>query len=215
MPPPQKATVAEHLYWSYANLAMAEVALHDRDRIYSQKHFMIRARLYAGLTKGTMSPRSLMRDQRIRMKLPQECIYCGETRHLALDHIVPTNRGGADIGDNVLWACLKCNSSKSDRDIFEWWFRSRDGFPPLLVVRIYLKQAIAYCIANGFMGRFVDEVEGNPFSFKAIPLDYPQPETLIFSPFHIRKANIACEDGKADQSGRFATLAPEPQARFP
>ena len=79
MPPSLKATVAERLYWSYANLAMAEMAVHDHDAKYSRKHFMIRARLYSGLTKGTMSPRSLMRDQRIRMKLAQECVYCGDT----------------------------------------------------------------------------------------------------------------------------------------
>jgi len=148
---------------------------------------MIRARLYAGLTKGTMSPRSLMRDQRIRMKLPQECVYCGDTQNLAVDHIVPTNRGGEDTGDNAVWACRKCNSSKSDRDIFKWWFEYRTGFPPLFVIRIYLKQAIEYCIANHLMDRLWGELHDKPFSFEHIPTDYPQPKTLIFSPFHARK----------------------------
>lgn len=191
MPPPQKATIAEHLYWSYANLAMAEVATHYQEAKFSRNHFMIRAKLYSGLVKGTMAPRSFMRDQRIRMKLPKECVYCGETSHLALDHIVPINRGGADSGENVLWACRKCNSSKSDSDVFEWWFKHRAGFPPLLVIRIYLKQAIAYCNANNLMGRFVEEMDGHPFSFKHIPTDYPEPETLVFAPFYARKAKAA------------------------
>ena len=52
--------VSELLYWSYANLAMAEKAVHDREQKYSRLHFMIRARLLSGLTKRTMSPRSLM-----------------------------------------------------------------------------------------------------------------------------------------------------------
>jgi len=189
MPPSLKATVAERLYWSYANLAMAEMAVHDRDPKYSRKHFMIRARLYSGLTKGTMSPRSLMRDQRIRMRLPQECVYCGGTNFLAIDHIVPTNRGGADTGDNVVWACRKCNSSKSDRDLFAWWFECRTGFPPLFVVRIYLKQAIAYCVAQKLMDHLWADVPQHPFSFDHIPTSYPEPETLTFSPFHDRKAS--------------------------
>ena len=45
LPPSLKATIAERLYWSYANLAMAEMAVHDRDAVYSRKHSMIRARL--------------------------------------------------------------------------------------------------------------------------------------------------------------------------
>jgi hypothetical protein len=56
--------------------------------------------VYAGLKKGTMSPRSLMGDQRVRMKMAQECVDCAETDHLCLDHIVPLHRGGADTGDN-------------------------------------------------------------------------------------------------------------------
>ena len=190
MPPSTsiKASVAERLYWSYANLAMAEMAVHDNDAMYSRKHFMIRARLYSGLTKGTMSPRSLMRDQRIRMKLPQECVYCGDTNFLAIDHVVPTNRGGADTGDNAVWACRKCNSSKSDKDLFSWWFVCRTGFPPLFVVRIYLKQAISYCIAHKLMDHSCTDAPQHPFSFDQIPTTYPEPKTLIFSPFHARKA---------------------------
>jgi hypothetical protein len=192
MPTSLKATVAEHLYWSYANLAMAEMAVHGRDSTYSRKHFMIRARLYAGLIKGTMSPRSLMRDQRIRMQMPQECVYCGDTRNLAVDHVVPTNRGGADCGDNAVWACRKCNSSKSDRDVFDWWSSSRPGLPPLFVIRIYLKQAIAYCIAHNLMDQRRSDLQESPFSFDHVPTNYPEPEALIFSPAHARiRANEA------------------------
>jgi hypothetical protein len=196
MPPSSQPTIAEHLYWSYANLAMVEMAVHDHDTKYTKKHFMIRARLYAGLTNGTMSPRSLMRDQRIRMQLPQECVYCGSQDHLSIDHVVPTNRGGSDSGDNAIWACRTCNSSKSDRDLFDWWSECRSGFPPLFVVRIYLKQAIAYCAAQGLMDRPLAEVRGHPFSFDRIPTNYPEPHAMIFSPFHAR-----AESGDAREGG--------------
>jgi hypothetical protein len=195
MPPSVKATVGERLYWSYANLAMAEMAVHEQCAKYSRKHFMIRARLYSGLGKGSMSPRSLMHDQRIRMSLPQECMYCGDAHSLTIDHVVPLNRGGADGGDNAVWACRRCNSSKSDKDLFAWWFERRAGFPPLFVVRIYLKQAIAHCIDKGIMACPWTDVQDRSFSFEHIPTNYPQPETLIFSPFHARKAPTQSQPG--------------------
>ena len=86
------------------------------------------------------------------------------------------------------WTSWRNNSTS---DVFEWWFKHRAGFPPLLVIRIYLKQAIAYCNANNLMGRFVEEMDGHPFSFKHIPTDYPEPETLVFAPFYARKAKAA------------------------
>jgi len=60
---------------------------------YSTLHFMVRAKFNKGLNDGTMSPRTMMKDQKVRMKLPMECIYCGATENLAIDHVVPSNRG--------------------------------------------------------------------------------------------------------------------------
>lgn len=187
MPTSPKVTIAELLFWSYANLAMAEMAVHNRDLKYSQKHYMVRARLYSGLIKGTMSPRSLMRDQRIRMTLPQECIYCGATNSLSIDHVISTHLGGADTGDNAVWACRRCNSSESGRDLFAWWFECCTGFPPLFVIRIYLTQAIAYCIDRELVNLKWAEVSDQPFSFRQVPTKYPDPPTLTFSPYHSRR----------------------------
>jgi len=186
MPTPSNYTVGRRLFESYANLAMAEMAVHDGDAQYSKRHYMIRARLLAGLTKGTMAPRSLMLDQRIRMRLPQECIYCGAVDNLSIDHVIATDRGGMDSGDNAVWACRTCNSSKGNRDLFEWWIQMRRGFPPLFVIRIYLKQAICYCHTNGLMDRAISEVGKVPFAFEAIPVKFPAPGALIFSPSHAR-----------------------------
>lgn len=184
------STVSELLCWSYANLAMAQKAVHDKEAKYTRVHYMIRARLFNGMKKGSMSPRSLMRDQKIRMKMPQECVYCGSTDNLAIDHVVPTNRGGADSGDNAIWACRSCNSSKSDRDLLAWWSASREGFPPLFAVRIYLKQAIGYFTEQGLMESVVAESQGHPFSLKDIPTEFPAPGDLIFSPYHARRDSL-------------------------
>lgn len=40
------------------------------------------------------------------------CQYCGNTRHLTIDHIVPRSRGGLDSWDNVVTSCAPCNVRK-------------------------------------------------------------------------------------------------------
>jgi 5-methylcytosine-specific restriction endonuclease McrA len=41
------------------------------------------------------------------------CQYCGNTKHLTLDHVIPRSKGGQHTWDNVVTACEKCNSKKS------------------------------------------------------------------------------------------------------
>lgn len=180
-------TIAEQLHWSYANLGMAEFAVHNGDAAYISKHFVLRNRIHSGLKRGTMAPRSLMRDQKIRMMLPQECIYCGNTDALSIDHVIPTKRGGVDSGDNAVWSCRSCNSSKADSDLFAWWSASRTHFPPLFTVRIYLKQAILYFTSRDLMGHLANVAPSNPFSLQDIPSEFPEPGKLFFSPCHARK----------------------------
>ncbi len=43
------------------------------------------------------------------------CQYCGSTKHLTLDHVLPRSKGGTHTWDNVVAACERCNSSKGDR----------------------------------------------------------------------------------------------------
>lgn len=43
------------------------------------------------------------------------CQYCGNTKKLTLDHVIPRSKGGKHSWDNVVIACESCNSRKSDR----------------------------------------------------------------------------------------------------
>ncbi len=46
------------------------------------------------------------------------CQYCGD-KGSTIDHVVPRSRGGAHAWDNVVLACLPCNSRKGDRLLAE------------------------------------------------------------------------------------------------
>jgi 5-methylcytosine-specific restriction endonuclease McrA len=47
------------------------------------------------------------------------CQYCGSSKHLTLDHVIPRSRGGLHTWDNVVTACEKCNSKKGDKTLHE------------------------------------------------------------------------------------------------
>ena len=144
---PEIKTIGDLLYWAYANLAMAHAASTDKVIEYDKKHFFIRSRLFKGLKDNAMNIRSFFDDERLKMILPQSCCYCGSTDNLAADHIIPRKEGGLDIGENLIWACRSCNSSKSATDMLEW-LQSKNMFPSILLYRRYLKILINYCRAN-------------------------------------------------------------------
>jgi 5-methylcytosine-specific restriction endonuclease McrA len=44
-----------------------------------------------------------------------KCQYCGSTKELTIDHIIPRSRGGEDTWENLVVACMPCNSRKGDK----------------------------------------------------------------------------------------------------
>ena len=170
-------TIGELLYWSYANLAMAHSAITAKAEKYGRTQFMIRSRLYKSLNKNTMSISPLADDERLKMILPQACCYCGSRNDLSVDHLIPTKRGGANTGDNLVWACRSCNSSKCAHDVLEW-LAQRNQFPPILLLRRYLKLAIDICREKNLMNTLLTEAPELPFSLSTIPQTYPQPNQL-------------------------------------
>ena len=170
-------SVGELLHWSYANLAMAHSAVTAKAEKYGRTNFMVRSRLYAGLNENTMSIGPLADDERLKMVLPQACCYCGSREHLSVDHLIPTKRGGANAGDNLVWACRACNSSKCARDALEW-LADRQQFPPVLLLRRYLKLAVQMARDRQLMYTPLSEAPELPFSLSAIPRTYPAPSQL-------------------------------------
>lgn len=58
------------------------------------------------------------------------CAYCGATAEagatLTLDHLTACELGGSNAPENLITACLSCNSSKQHRTIREWFAALRD-----------------------------------------------------------------------------------------
>jgi len=168
--------VKELIFWSYANLAMAHTAVERKQEKYITFNYMIRAKLFKGLMDSTMNIRTIFDDEKIKLLSGTKCSYCGSIENLALDHIFPQKLGGKDTGDNLIYACKSCNSSKGKKDLMAW-MEYKNTFPPLMILRRYLKLVIIYCIEKNIMECQVDDLktQKHPFSIKHIPINYPKP----------------------------------------
>lgn len=175
----QVNTVSELIYWSYANLAMAHNSVERGVDTYDRTSFMIRSRLYKGLTNGTMQIRSFFDDERYKLENGTHCVYCGSQTNISVDHMFAKAHGGADSSDNLVCCCRSCNSSKGDSDLMEW-YGTRNDFPPLLVLRRYLKLVYQFCSESKILDMKIEMLDdsGWPFKLKNIPTNYPSPKDL-------------------------------------
>ena len=174
MPDPTIETVKQHIAWSYANLARAHAALKEDATKYQRLHHAIRNNLYRGLMDGTKKMRSLYDDERLKMTVPQACYYCGSTDKLSVDHLIPRISGGTDDSDNLIWACRSCNSSKQGRDMLVWMDK-KGVFPPVLLLRRYLKLVARYCDENELLTLpLTDALQRDlPFDLSLLPHVFP------------------------------------------
>jgi len=174
--------VSDLIFWSYANLAMAHMAVEKRQDKYSPVNFMIRAKLFKGLTNGTMNIRTIFDDEKIKLQTGQICNYCGSQEKLALDHIFPQKRGGQDDAENLIFSCRTCNSSKGKKDLMEW-MDYRGKFLPLMIIRRYLKLTYNFCYNNNLLDRSINDVKNLtlPFKIDMLPTNFPNPNELIMN----------------------------------
>lgn len=60
------------------------------------------------------------------------CQYCGSTRSLTIDHVVPRCRGGQDTWENLVLACYSCNAKKGHKHLDQCGLKlSKKPRPPL------------------------------------------------------------------------------------
>lgn len=175
MPSITPHTVAELIYWSYVNLAMAHDGINRGLPTYDKTSFIIRMRMFKGLLSGKSQISSLFKDERWKMENDARCVYCGATENLSVDHLFPRIKGGADNVENLICSCKSCNSSKGKKDLMVW-YNERGQFPSIMVLRRYLKLVHQQCQELGIMDKQLEEVDNLtlPFSLSEIPTNFPK-----------------------------------------
>lgn len=172
----QRDTIGKCLHYAYANLEMTRWAMREGAKAYVNKHYRYRMRVYVAYRAGTRSPASLVRDDVEKLRRGDVCAYCGLAGRTASDHILPKSRGGPDSGDNIVRSCRSCNSRKGSKDLFEFYNSRQSGtFPPLFLVRTYLKLAISWAESSGIMSARLAETDLRrlPFRPDLLPGKFP------------------------------------------
>lgn len=75
---------------------------------------------YSYREKGADGSHSLEEYQLKLQQFKGVCGYCKVRKAGTKDHIVPLSKGGTNYIDNIIPACVSCNSSKRDKPLSEW-----------------------------------------------------------------------------------------------
>ncbi len=72
-------------------------------------------------TQGEYIPYSALQLAQRFSYFNNECAYCGSIEGLTIDHLVPLSKRGADKIENIVPACLICNSGKGNKEALTWY----------------------------------------------------------------------------------------------
>lgn len=59
------------------------------------------------------------------------CLWCGRPA-TTVDHIVPSSKGGSDLPQNLLAACMECNTKRGNRSAFSYFIEKVFSVPNLI-----------------------------------------------------------------------------------
>lgn len=131
-PPRVVKSIKDLIHWEYAKIVAESAGMKDQ-------YGFIMSR-FNKLKNGEMKWKDAEKDAKDYLKEERKCIYCGSASDLTIDHIIPQSKGGPDIAANSILACKSCNSSKGDKDVFEWYYvTQKKASVPNNVWKKYLK----------------------------------------------------------------------------
>ncbi len=87
-----------------------------------QKILLVQQR-YHTRRRGLAATLTAEEWEEIKNQFGYKCVYCGGMAKLTQDHLIPVSKGGGLTKDNIVPACLSCNSKKRDKIIpFRLWY---------------------------------------------------------------------------------------------
>lgn len=174
------ANFGEYLFWCYASLQMLMVALKRGLTEYDRSCYAIREKYFKGYKEGRFYPSSLVNNTLARFSDLSRCGYCGAqapASGLTRDHVLPLSKGGYDSSDNIFMVCSRCNSSKRDSDLMNWYFSTFVQPPPIYLWATYLKLVYRFSVDHGLLDKTSAELSslGLPFDFNSLSYAYDFP----------------------------------------
>lgn len=163
MPDRSVKTIKDQIYFQYAKqIARSSFWYADWSEAKKKAYGFIKQK-FKELQSWKISWSDITREDWQFVGSEKECIYCGYTEELQKEHIVPKslniNERCKDCPtiqwiSNQLWACKKCNISKSDKGLYAFYSKILKDDPkfydklPSLLERKYLKTIYNCHICN-------------------------------------------------------------------
>jgi hypothetical protein len=136
MPPPYVQTIEDEIFYEYAKLI-------SRTVFRGEINYRFVSDRFKALRSGDATMSGTIREWQREQELPRECVFCGSSNDLQVDHLIPRSRGGPDSADNTVWSCSTCNTSRGDKGVFQWLGLKRKDALHRLVAGKYLKELYA------------------------------------------------------------------------
>lgn len=158
MPPKAVKTVRDLIFWEYAKL-VAQSA--DKEGEYG---FIMR--VFQDFRSGKREWSAILREDTLMLKQGvQQCVYCGSTSDLTMDHIIPQRIKAPPECDvhkvhNLVCCCRSCNSKKGGRDVQTWYGLEDRGDIPRLVRGKFLKLVYKCHECRGTLTRTDVDMDG-------------------------------------------------------
>lgn len=96
-------------------------------RIYTRQKSKRRKAQIRNQTAHQIKPRYIL-DR--FAQFDHRCAYCGADGDMQIEHVVPISKGGTHAMGNIIPACQRCNFSKIDNEV-ENWYRKQPFFSEL------------------------------------------------------------------------------------
>ena len=100
-------------------LCRKHAAEEARERYATNSKYRAERRQHAHARKRGVDPIPVEGQENIYEEFDGRCAYCGSLA-TTWDHVVPISAGGLTEPCNIVPACAPCNSSKKDRNVWEW-----------------------------------------------------------------------------------------------
>jgi hypothetical protein len=155
LPPAIVKTLKDLLYWQYAKIKAESAGMGNRDYGFVMNKFK-------QLKQGQISWNEI-REYVKEKDNTDQCIFCGQTADLTLEHLLPKHFNGPDTEKNLVWICKSCNSQKVAKRLYEY-FAQKQGFEaakygvPRIAEGKYLKFAFEAFKEKSFLDTKVTEL---------------------------------------------------------
>ncbi len=91
----------------------------ERYRYIKDSSYRGRRRQHAHARKRNVEPISDEIQEAVIIKFGGMCVYCGK-KATTWDHVIPVSKGGDNSYQNIVTACVSCNSSKKTQEVRKW-----------------------------------------------------------------------------------------------